>query len=123
MPGSEKYQRKAGGLDEIQIVGDRNYIHRRDGDQFTITAVDGIAERGEFGALILQSGGALGTVIAEVHWGQNDALTGSEAGNIFADGYDLACDVAAQNVRQLHARQPLAHPDIEMIHGASFDPD
>jgi hypothetical protein len=58
-----------------------------------------------------------------VHRGQNNALTGSEAGNIFADGYDFPCDVAAQNVRQLHTWQSLAYPDIEMIQGAGFDSD
>src|SRR5262249_5438827 len=33
---------------------------------------------------------------------------------------DFSGDVAPGNVRQLHAGKPLAHPEIEVLHGASF---
>jgi hypothetical protein len=42
---------------------------------------------------------------------------------IIAHCHDFTRDVAAQNVRQVYSGKSFAHPDIEMVHGASFDPD
>jgi hypothetical protein len=50
-------------------------------------------------------------------------LTRLEAGYIIAYGYNLASDVTAQNVRKVYSRKAFAHPDIEMVQGAGFDPD
>ncbi len=52
---------------------------------------------------------------AEMHGRKQHALPGLESADVLAHLDDLARDVAAENVRQLHSRQPLAHPDIEMI--------
>jgi hypothetical protein len=46
-----------------------------------------------------------------------------EASKIIAYSHDFARDVAAQNVRQRYSRKSFAHPDIEMVQGAGFDPD
>jgi hypothetical protein len=62
-------------------------------------------------------------MIAEMHRGQEHPLPGLESSKIIADGRDLARDVAAQNVREVYSRKSFAHPDIEMVQGAGFDPD
>ena len=106
-----------------RAVGNGNHIDCGDGNQFAIAAVDAIAQHGKLAALILQSGDALRTVIAEMHGREQHTLPRFEASDVLADFDDLARNIAAQNVRQLHAGQSLAHPDIEMVHSASFDPD
>ena len=82
-----------------------------------------IAQHRELRALVLQSRDALCAVIAEVHGREQHALAGLEAGDVLADLDDLAGNVAAQDVRQLHPGQPLAHPQIQVVQGAGFHPD
>ena len=123
MPGGEKHQRNAGGLVEVERIRNRDDIDRRNRDQLAVAAVDGIAKHGEFRALVLQSGDALRAVIAEVHGREQHALADFESGHVLADFDDFTGDVAAENVRQLHAGQAFAHPDIEMVHGAGFHAD
>jgi hypothetical protein len=53
-----------------------------------------------------------------VHGREQHALADFETSDVLADFDDFSGDVAAQNVRQLHAGQSFAHPDVEVIHGA-----
>jgi hypothetical protein len=62
-------------------------------------------------------------MIAEVHGGEQYALSGFEAGDIFPDLDDFTSDVAARDVRKLYAGESFANPKVEMVHGARFDPD
>ena len=43
--------------------------------------------------------------------------------DVIADFDDFSGDVAAENMRQVHARQALTHPNVEMVHGAGSDSD
>ena len=108
---------------EVERVGNGNDVHGGHGDQFAVAAIDGVAEHGELAALILQSGNALRAVIAEMHGRDQHALAGLEVGDVFADFDDFAGDVAAENVRQVHAGQALAHPEVEMVQGAGAHAD
>ena len=58
-------------------------------------------------------------MIAEMHRREQHALGGLEPGGVFPDFDDLSGNVAAQNVRQANPGQPLAHPEVEVVHGAS----
>ena len=46
-----------------------------------------------------------------------------KSGDVLADFDDFTRDVAAEDVRQFHAGQSLAHPDIEMVERAGPHPD
>jgi hypothetical protein len=59
-------------------------------------------------------------VIAEVHGRDENPLADIEAGYVLADFNDFSSDIAAENMRQLYARQSFPNPDIEVIHGAGF---
>ncbi len=118
-----EHQRHAGGLVEVQAVRNRDHVHRGNGDQLTISAVHAIAQHGEFRALVLKSGDALGAVIAEMHGRQQYSLPRLEAGDVLADFDDLSCDVRPQNVRQGHSGQTFADPEIDMVQGAGLDAD
>ena len=48
----------------------------RDGDQFAVAAIDGIAEHGKLAALVLQSSNTFHAVIAEMHGRKQNALAG-----------------------------------------------
>jgi hypothetical protein len=61
-------------LIEIERIGDRNNVRRRNGGQLAVAAVYGIAKHGELAALVLHSGEAFHAVSAEVHRGDQDAL-------------------------------------------------
>ena len=65
VPRSEKHQRHAGRLVEVERLRNRNHIGGGDRDQFAVAAVDGIAEHGKFPALIVESGDALLRNVAE----------------------------------------------------------
>ncbi len=119
VPRGEKNQRNAGGLIEIERVGDRNDIHCGHRNQFAVAAVHGIAEHGELAALILQAGNALRAVITEMHGRKQHALSRFEVGDVLADFDNLAGSVAAEDVRQVNAGQSFAHPDVEMVQSAS----
>ncbi len=118
MPGSQENQGDAGRLVEIEAVGNRDHIGCGNGDQLAVATIDGIAQRGEFTALILQSTHAFCAVATVVHWRQQNALAGVEPGDVFADFGDLSRDIASQDVRQFDSRQPLANPHIQMIERA-----
>ena len=118
-----EHQRHAGGLVEVQAIGNRNHIHCGHGDQLTISAIDAIAQDGEFRTQVLKSGDALGALIAEVHRREQDPLPGFEAGDVVADFDNLACDVSTQDVRQLHSGQAFADPQIDMVQGTGLDAD
>src|SRR5208282_111312 len=60
---------------------------------------------------------------AEHHGREQHALTRFESADVLADLGHFACDVASENVRQLHPRQSLAHPDIEMVERAGPHPN
>ena len=123
VPGGGEHQRQAGGLVEVQTVRNRDHIHGRHGDQLAIPAIDAIAQDGELRAQVLQSGDALGAVIAEMHRRQQYPLPGLEAGDVLADLGNLSGNVRAQDVRQLHSGQTFADPQIDVVQGAGFDPD
>src|ERR1700688_3183125 len=123
VPRGDKYQRHAGRLIEIERVGNRNDVDSGRGKQFAVAAIHAIAQDGKIPALILQSGNALRTVIAEMHGRNQDALADFKIGNILAQFDDLPSHIAAHDVRQVHSRQPAAHEYIEMIHGARAHPD
>jgi hypothetical protein len=82
-----------------------------------------LPEDGELAALVLHAGQALFAAPAEVHGGDQDALAWGESSNVFADLGDLARDVTAEDVRQLHAGQSFANPDVEMIERAGLHAD
>jgi len=79
VPRGKKYQRHAGGLIEIEGVGNWNNVYRRNSDQFAIASVNPIAKDGEFAALVLQAGGTLCTAIAKMHGREQDALAGFQS--------------------------------------------
>ncbi len=110
-----------GGLIEVEAVGNWNHIDLRHRDQFAIATVDRIPEHRELAAQVLLTGRATGAVIAKVHGRKQHALARFEAGNVFADFNDFARNVAAQDVRQLHAGDAIANENIEMIQGTGFD--
>jgi hypothetical protein len=60
-------------------------------------------------------------MIAEVHRREKHALARFEFADAFAGFYDLSGDVAAENVRQVHARQTLAHPQIKVVQRTGFN--
>src|SRR5262249_19082042 len=49
-----------------------------------------------------------------------DALPGLESSDVFANFDDFSRNVAAQNVRQVNPGQAFAHPEVEVVHGASL---
>ena len=92
-------------------------------DQFTVAAVDAVAKHGELAALVLQPGNALRAVIAERHRREQHALSGFEVGDVLADFDNFAGGIGAEDVRQIYAGQPLAHPDVEMVQSAGSNAD
>jgi hypothetical protein len=58
---------------------------------------------------------------AKQHGRQQSPPAGLQIGDVLAALGDFTRDVAAQDVRQLHARQPFAYPEIEMIERTSPD--
>src|SRR5579864_3725795 len=122
VPCGQENQGNARGIGKSKGVWDRNYIRCRYGDQFAISAIDGVAEHGEFAALILQPGHTLGTTTAEVHGGDENSLPGLKSADVFADFCDLSGDVAAEDVREQHTGQSFAHPKVQMVQGAGFHP-
>ena len=60
-------------------------------------------------------------VSAEVHGRDQHALPDCESGDVLADFGDLTGDVAAEDVRQFHARQSFANPDVEVVERAGLD--
>ena len=66
--------------------------------------------------------GAGGAMVAKRHRSQQHALADAQIGNVFADFRDLACHIAARNVRKRnrHVGQATANPEIEMIQRARF---
>jgi hypothetical protein len=122
VPRGHEHERDAGRLIEIEPGGNGNHAGGGHGDQLAVAAIDAIAEHGELAALVLNSRDALYAVSAKVHGSDQDALADRKPGDIFADLSDLSGDVAAEDVRQFHARQTLAHPHVEMIERAGFHP-
>ena len=59
VPGGEENKRNAGGVDEVERVGDGNDVDARDGDQLAVAAVDGIAQHGELRTEVVMAGDAL----------------------------------------------------------------
>src|SRR5712692_5165115 len=123
VPGGEEDEGHAGRLVEIEAVRDRNNIDRRHGHELTITAVHPVAEHSELPALVLESRHTFRAMIAKMHGRKKHSLPRFEAGDVLAGFNDLARNVTAQDVRQVHARQSFAHPEIKMVHGAGFDAD
>src|SRR5215469_8577237 len=123
VPRRDEYERDTGCLIEIERVWNGNHICDRSCEEFTVSSVNGVADHRKFAALILEPGKAFCAVSAEMHWSDQDALTRFESGDVFANLDDFADDVAAENVRQLHAGQSLAHPHVQMIKRARFHPD
>ena len=78
VPRCDEDQGDAGGLVEIERIGDRDHVGAGHGDQFAVAAVDRIAEDGELAALILQSGKAFRAVSAKVNGRDQHALAGFE---------------------------------------------
>jgi len=60
-------------------------------------------------------------MIAEMHRCDQHSLAGLESVNVLAHFDDLASNIAARNVRQLYPGESLAHPNVEMVHGAGAD--
>src|SRR3984893_8749858 len=118
VPGCQKYQWQACGLSEVKSIRNRNQVHRGHRDQIAVSAIDSIPENGKFGALVLQSSNAFRAASTEMHGGYQHPLTRFEPGHVLSDFGHFACDVAAQNVRQLHARQSFSHPEVQMIQRA-----
>ena len=107
-------------LVEIEAIGNRDHVDCRHGDQFAVASVDAIAQNRKFRTLVLQSGHAFCTAIAEMHRRNQHTLTQLEPGHVFADFHDLSRDIAAEDMWQVHTRQPFAHPDIQMVERASL---
>ncbi len=118
MPGGDKNQRNAGGLIEIEPVGNGDYIHRGHRNQFTVAAIDCIAQHGELAALVLQSRNALRAAVAKIHGREQNPLSGLEIGDVLAHLDNLTGSVSPQNMRQVHSGQPFAHPDVEVVQSA-----
>src|SRR5208282_21865 len=118
VPRGDKHQWNAGSLVEIERIGDRNNIYGGYRQQLAIAAIDAVAEHGVLAALVLQSGNTLGATIAEKHGRKQNALSGFEVSDIFADFDNFAGNVAAEDVRQVHARETFAHPDVEVVQSA-----
>src|SRR5579864_944113 len=76
VPCGKKNQGYARGLIEIEEVGNWNHTPGRNRDQLAIAAIYGVAEHGEFAALILQAGTAFRTAIAKMHGREQDPLFG-----------------------------------------------
>ena len=123
MKRSYEHERNAGCFDKAQIVGNRNDIHLGNGDQFAIPAINRIPQDRELTAHVLAPSNALRTVIAEMHWRNQDPLTGFYIIDVFTDLDYLAGDVATQNMRQLDSREALPDPKIQMVHSNCFHPD
>jgi hypothetical protein len=66
-PSGKKNQRHAGGLVEIEPVGNCDDVYGGDGNQLAVAAVHRVSQHGKFVALVLQAGGALWAMIAKVH--------------------------------------------------------
>jgi hypothetical protein len=58
VPGGEEHQGHAGGLLEVERIGNWNDVDSRDRHEFTIAAIHSVAQNREFAALVLQSGHA-----------------------------------------------------------------
>jgi len=123
VPGCEENQRHASSLVERQRIRNRDDAHMWNRNQFAVTAVDSSAAHGELAALVLQPRRALFAVIAEMHGCDEHALAGGHARDIVANLNDLACDVAAKDVRQFDPGQAFAYPEIKVIHGAGAHAD
>src|SRR5690349_16759292 len=111
VPGSQKYKRHASRVHEIQRVGNRDDIDPRNGDEFTVAAVNVVAEYGKFPTEAVVPAGALLTVVAKDHRRQQYARAGLDVSDVLAGFDNLTGNVAAENVGQLHSGQTFAYPD------------
>src|SRR5258708_34601412 len=118
MPCSHKNEGHTRGLVEVERVRNWNDVRRRSSDQFAVAAIHAVAQHSKFAALILQSGNALSTVPAVMHWRQHNALSHFEPGDVLADLDHFAGYITAENMRQLYSRQALSHPHIQVIERA-----
>ncbi len=118
VPGGKENEGNAGGLLEVQSVRDGDDVDPGHGDQLAVTAVDAIAQHSELRAEILASAIALLAMAAEDHRRQKHPRAFVEIGDVLAAVDYFAGNVAAQDVRQLHAGQSLAHKQVEMVEGA-----
>src|ERR1700683_4643856 len=58
-----------------------------------------------------------------MHGSKKNTLAGRKSADVLAGLDDLSGDVAAQDVRQLHAGQTSAHPYVEVIESTSAHAD
>src|SRR5438094_8332124 len=121
VPCRKKHKGHASRLIEIEAVGNWNYVYSGHGNEFAIGAVYTVAKNGKLRAFGFHSGDTLLTVITEVHRREEHALAGLEPSYIFAGLDDFSRNIAAQDVRQVDARETLADPNIKMVQGASSD--
>src|SRR5258708_20517228 len=105
VPCGQENERDTGGLIEIEFVWNGNDAHCGDGNQFAVTAVHAVADDGKLASLILQSGNAFHTLIAEMHRCDEDSPPGLEASHVFTYFNNVSGDVATQDVREIHPRQ------------------
>ena len=121
VPRCDEDKGHAGGLNEIERIGNWNHAGCGNGDQFAIAAIHAIPQHGKFAALVLQARDTLRTMSAEVHGSDKHALSRFKSADVFS-GFDyFARDVAAKNVRQFDSRQSFAHPNVEVIEGTRAD--
>jgi len=118
VPRSKEHERHAGGVHEVERVGDGDHVDLGYSNQLTVAAVDGIAQHGELRAEIVMAAHAPLAVIAEDHRGEQNAGARLDAGDVLARLDHLACHVAAENMRQLHPGQSFAYPQIKMVQRA-----
>jgi hypothetical protein len=107
---------------EVERIGNRDHVRAWNRNELAVTSIHPVAQHGEFTAVVLQSGKALHAMSAEMDGRDNDPLASPESGDVFADLDDFSGDVAAQDVRQLHARQAHADEEIEMVQRAGAHP-
>src|SRR5579864_8923255 len=100
MPGRDEDQRYARGLLEAQGIGKGNDTSAWSGDEFSVATILRIAQDAELAAHILLPAHALRAAAAERHWRKQHALSGFEIADVLADLRDLACHIAAVDVRQ-----------------------
>ena len=123
VPRGQEDQRHAGGLLEVEHVGNGDDVDARNRDQLAVAAVHAVAQHVELRAEIVPPGVALLAMIAENHRRQQHARALVEVGNVFAVLDDLSGNIAAKNMRQLHARQALAHKQVKMVQRAGAHAD
>lgn len=123
VPGGLENEWDGGSFFERKIFGVGEAVGFGTADEFGAPAVNHVAEVGKLRAVIVAAGEAGGALAAGDSRGEENFLAGPDRGDVGADFFDDAGDVAAGNVRKRdrNAGEAAAYPEVEMIEGAGVD--